>query len=456
MTQTPPDPEHSAPATARPGKEPARALRRPPSVTATWINWLALLSLFGAIFLLRHFNVFDPVVLVVTVMVAIAVPVVLLEGLYFGRFRRFRYRRDPLAERLKRVAIKLLGLATSILLLLATYWIYPYFAEGSSSDVYMLFERIWIPLAILTPIYFWYVDGLMEDPEDDYHAAGLFVLGLLSRQDRPKVWNYIRASFVKIFFYQYILSVTLDYLAGMTTYDVAAVVASDAYGFIDVFIDTVWLVDVSFACTGYFMTFRLFDSHIRTAEPTVFGWLVCLICYGTFYDMLSNSFLDYEDGLFWGHWLADGSLLKALWAAAIVVFLATYGLGTVQFGVRFSNLTHRGIITNGPFRLTKHPQYISKNIAWWLISVPFISASGPEEAIRHCLMLVGFNVIFYYRAKTEERHLAWDPVYIEYAEWIAQHGVIARLRRLAGLSTPAYKVPLSPLPGFYRQHAPGE
>lgn len=431
------------PAIAASGEAEACGAVRPQSVTVTWINCIALASLFCAVAGLRQFGIDDPITQVLTVMAAIALPVVVLEGLYFKRFARLTYRRDPVAVRARRVAVKLTGLGVTVALLVMTYWLFPYFSDGSAYRVYELFARIWLPLVILTPVYFWFVDGLMEEPEDDYHAAGLFVLGLMPDSRRAELGNHLRASFVKIFFYQYILSVALMYLSNMTHYDPLAVVSAEPFGVMDFIIDTAWFVDVAFACTGYFLTFRLFGTHIRSAEPTVLGWLVCLICYGTFYDMLSGSFLPYEDGFYWGHWLADTPVLKALWAIPIAVLLGIYALGTVQFGVRFSNLTHRGIVTNGPFRLTKHPQYISKNIVWWLVSVPFISAAGPEEAIRHCLMLVGFNVIFYLRAKTEERHLARDPVYRAYAEWIAQHGLIARLKRLAGRPMAPYRVPLT-------------
>ncbi len=33
------------------------------------------------------------------------------------------------------------------------------------------------------------------------------------------------------------------------------------------------------------------------------------------------------------------------------------------------------------------------------------------------------NAIYYLRAKTEERHLSLDPVYVQYARWIDAHGI---------------------------------
>ena len=95
--------------------------------------------------------------------------------------------------------------------------------------------------------------------------------------------------------------------------------------------------------------------------------------------------------------------------------MVVYVWATIAFGARFSNLTHRGIITNGPYRYTKHPAYLAKNLSWWLISTPFMLTGSVEGTLRRCLLLGLLNLIYYFRAKTEERHLSLDPVYQRYA-----------------------------------------
>ena len=45
-------------------------------------------------------------------------------------------------------------------------------------------------------------------------------------------------------------------------------------------------------------------------------------------------------------------------------------------GPRFSNLTHRGILTHGPYAWSKHPAYLSKNLFWWLSSLPFLATNA--------------------------------------------------------------------------------
>ena len=100
-----------------------------------------------------------------------------------------------------------------------------------------------------------------------------------------------------------------------------------------------------------------------------------------------------------------------------------------------SNLTHRGILTNGPYRWSKHPAYLAKNLSFWMISIPFVIHGSAAESLRQCMLLCGVNLIYYWRAKTEERHLSWDPVYRAYSDWIDQHGLVARLKRAILLST---------------------
>jgi len=51
-------------------------------------------------------------------------------------------------------------------------------------------------------------------------------------------------------------------------------------------------------------------------------------------------------------------------------------------------------------------------------------------AFRHCCLLLLLNLVYYIRARTEERHLSWDPNYVAYAEWIDRHGALRRLGAL--------------------------
>ncbi len=59
-----------------------------------------------------------------------------------------------------------------------------------------------------------------------------------------------------------------------------------------------------------------------------------------------------------------------------------------------------------------------------MVSVPFIEPMGWQVALTHCFALACVNLLYFMRAKTEERHLMNDPDYRAYAEWIAKNGLV--------------------------------
>lgn len=115
-----------------------------------------------------------------------------------------------------------------------------------------------------------------------------------------------------------------------------------------------------------------------------------------------------------------------LWGGTLVFLTAIYAWATLAFGLRFSNLTYRGVLTNGPYRFTRHPAYVSKNLFWWLSVLPFLVSSGSiVDMIRNTFFLGCVSAIYFWRAKTEEAHLlAEDVKYRHYHAWMEQHGLL--------------------------------
>jgi protein-S-isoprenylcysteine O-methyltransferase Ste14 len=108
-----------------------------------------------------------------------------------------------------------------------------------------------------------------------------------------------------------------------------------------------------------------------------------------------------------------------VWGAVLVLLTAIYAWATVAFGLRFSNLTHRGILTHGPYAFAKHPAYISKNAFWWLSTLPFLVTTGSLiDAVRNTAILCMVSGVYWWRAKTEEKHLGNDKAYRDYAAWM--------------------------------------
>lgn len=197
----------------------------------------------------------------------------------------------------------------------------------------------------------------------------------------------------------------------------------------DFLYNLIYTVDLGFISVGYLMTMKIFDSNIRTAEPTILGWLVALQCYQPFWGFSSSNYLRYDNN-FWANLWASNQAMYTIWGVSILVLLFIYVWGSITFGLRFSNLTNRGILTNGPYRFCMHPAYVSKNLSWWLISVPFLSQASPWDAVRQSILLLLVNIIYYLRAVTEERHLSQDPNYVRYGLAMNRRSVFRGLFRI--------------------------
>src|SRR5262249_37042620 len=107
--------------------------------------------------------------------------------------------------------------------------------------------------------------------------------------------------------------------------------------------DLMYFVDVTLVSIGYLVTFRVTDTHIRSSERTMLGWVVALACYQPFWGLVSGQYLAYRTDYEWRQWLPADSLGYLAWGAAILALTAIYLWATLSFAGRFSNLTHRGI-----------------------------------------------------------------------------------------------------------------
>jgi protein-S-isoprenylcysteine O-methyltransferase Ste14 len=330
---------------------------------------------------------------------------------------------------LHRVGIRICGVAATLGLVAFAYWLLPEYG-GGFYDPYWQFLRSVAPVAAVIPFYLLWADTRVGEPHDEYYAFGALVLGRWATTDWPLIRRHLLGWTVKGFF----LPLMTVYLGGeiQALYGAFRDLTRD-HGLMPVyhvFYHCSYAVDLLFCVVGYSAAIRLFDAHIRSVEETVAGWAVALICYQPFYSVIGRFYLQYDDTTYWDNWLRNWPTVRAAWAVVIIALTIIYSLCTVSFGLRFSNLTHRGIITGGPYRFTKHPAYLAKNLSWWLISVPFVSEQGCSSALRNCLLLALLNLVYYARARTEERHLSRDPTYVAYALWINEHGLLRHLTRV--------------------------
>jgi len=289
------------------------------------------------------------------------------------------------------------------------------------------------PLFVLSVPYVIWLDRVLVEPRD---AAWHFGALLLGREpfDAAEVWNHARIWAVKGFFTAFMISIVPGGFSLLVDSDWAAVL-SDPVRLAGLLITAMFVLDAQIGTVGYIMTMKPLDAQIRSANPLLAGWVAALVCYPPFQLMQGSGPLFYQSNTRgWSYWFEGHDAVLWIWAAALVVLAAIYAWATVAFGLRFSNLTYRGVLTNGPYRFTKHPAYLAKNAFWWLETLPFLVVSHSlTDMVRNTFFLGCVSAIYFWRAKTEEAHLlAADPKYRAYADWMAQHGLITRLFHRAG------------------------
>lgn len=407
---------------------PARA-DRPRTAMALWIGVAGAVAAL-ATFVAGCRSGLAPAAVALLTMGAAALPPLLFDGVPHVVARAGAggnpWRRERLVAKLAG-ALATIGLATAAVV------VFPFFRRPGLD---WLVDAAPVALALASPAALGYVllaDRLAESPDDGLAALGRALLGRAF--DEAQLLDFLRTLAIKLFFFTLMFS----YLAadaeffrvrGLPVFDGTHADAEKINRLI-------FTCDVALAALGYLAALKLFDWHVREADPTASGWLACLVCYEPFYPAIARAFIAYHGGEAWRGALAEGSLAYWLWMGSVIASNLVYLFATVAFGPLFSNLTRRRIITSGPYALGKHPAYVAKNIGWWLAEAPGLIAGAPLDSLRRAAMLAVLTAIYRARAVTEERLLSRDPVYVAYAAWIAEHGLIARARRLLRRLAPA-------------------
>lgn len=322
---------------------------------------------------------------------------------------------------------KLAGLWATWALIAAIYCIFRFYWRGDYVFAMWVFGAAAIPLFVLSIPYFFWIDRRLGEPRDGAWHLGALIMGQPG-VDPEEIWRHLRAWAVKGFFLAFMISIVPGSFRAAVDADFSRI-QGDPVALSQWLVTLMFVIDIAFATVGYLLTLKPLDAHIRSATPYAAGWAAALICYPPFILMSNGGPLDYRPGSQdWFYWLQGHPALLTFAGFVLAGLTAIYAWATVAFGLRFSNLTDRGILTHGPYAFSKHPAYLSKNLFWWVAGLPFLVTTGnPVDAIRNTVLLAAVSGVYYWRAKTEEWHLSADPAYGAYAAWMAQHGLVTRL-----------------------------
>jgi Isoprenylcysteine carboxyl methyltransferase (ICMT) family len=418
------------PAGAKAGANPKPTVSLPPSATHAAVAWSGVSAMLAAVAVLNFWTPSDRIAYQALIVMACAAMGIFVPDLLWRKVQRRALISAPNAGDWARVGTKYAGLVSSVGFIAGLYWIFPEYHQSQSfyGDYYLALERLLLPWAMVAPFYIYWVDRRLAQPRDGLWQMGRLALLQWRGLDPRVIWQHLLGWLVKGFFLPLMFTYFCDNLNKLLHYDLTLLRSFN--GYFDWSYFALYFIDVSLVSMTYLMSLRATDTHIRSTEPSAIGWVSALVCYQPFWSLINRQYIDYDTGKPWGAWLAHIPWLYYPWACLIILMVMIYVWATISFGARFSNLTHRGIITNGPYRFTKHPAYLSKNLSWWLMSMPFMLNSTWQQSARSCVLLAGLNLIYYLRAKTEERHLGLDPVYVQYARWIDEHGALRALNRL--------------------------
>ena len=333
----------------------------------------------------------------------------------------------PLERALETTWTKLAGLWATWVTIGFIYCLGRFYWDGQYLFAMEVIATAAVPLFALSVPYIAWIDRYMIEPRDHSWHFGAMLLGR-EPWEPDEVKRHWRAWIIKGFFGAFMLAILPPGFAEVVNTDYASL-AGDPVRIAVLLFALLFLIDVQIGAVGYMLTLRPLDAHIRSGNPFLAGWVAALICYPplVYAFMGEGGILQYEyNTADWAHWFAGNTLVLWLWGAWLVFLTAIYAWATVAFGIRFSNLTYRGVLTNGPYRFTRHPAYLSKNLFWWCSVLPFLVTSGSlVDVIRNTTFLAVVSAIYFWRAKTEEAHLLGeDPKYREYHSWMAEHGLI--------------------------------
>ncbi|MEH6790053.1 methyltransferase family protein [Parasphingorhabdus sp.] len=325
--------------------------------------------------------------------------------------------------------VKLTGLWATWGLIAVVYCVGRWYWTGQYEFSMRMMETAAPWLFVLSIPYVMFMDRFTVEPRDGAWHFGQLLTGGKGEWAAEQIYHHLRAWAVKGFFLAFMISIVPGGFGDLVRLDLAEI-AGDPVAIAQWLIIAMFVVDVQFATVGYLLTMKPLDAHIRTANPYLAGWVAALMCYPPFILMGDNGPLNYHvNTADWAYWF-DGqpSAILWVWGGLLVFLTAVYAWATVAFGLRFSNLTHRGILTHGPYSWTKHPAYVAKNAYWWLASMPFLVTSGSiADFVRNTALMALVSGVYYWRAKTEEKHLLIDPAYKDYAEWMDRNAPIPRL-----------------------------
>ena len=305
------------------------------------------------------------------------------------------------------------------------YNIHPYYTNPDFDNAKILIRGAYVVFCIVALPYTWFTLKFNYRLKDDFRDPTIIFFVLLKRiglmmanRDLGQIIglfkvkrfnNFCLTCLVKGFFLPLMAMFMFHHVTTVQQLMYRVSTPMDGIQLADWFLDLIYnllfVCDTSIALIGYGLELKWLGNKTKSVEPTMFGWAVALMCYPPFNNISSVYFpLNDRQDLYIPFTQEQRIFVRII----IVLLYAVFVWGTIALGVRFSNLSNKGIVDRGPYRYIRHPAYASKNIAWWFEHLQYMKDGY------NVLPLICWNLVYALRAITEERHLMKDPDYRAY------------------------------------------
>lgn len=310
------------------------------------------------------------------------------------------------------------------------YWCSKENQEMARADVvFAAILRLLPILVILSPIYIILTDRYQTTPLDEAWQFGRWITKRPGASLTEGAKQFALSYALRAFFLPWALAAIpgLMHASEMSLLDVVHLTPRSILAYL---IAKALVVETIFVAIGYSLALRVLDTHYKATFSHVGAWIVTLICYYPFSNSAITWFNHYEPAKDWTSLIPKGSALDFMWCVLIASALGTNLVANISFGLRFSNLSRRGLNTAGLYRYFAHPSYFAKVINWWLIYLPFVPSNGVAEAVRSLILMCAITLIYYLRGRAEQNELSDDPQYLEHLARIRATGAWAQIKNL--------------------------
>jgi hypothetical protein len=413
--------------------------RRPPSCVR-WFDPVLIAALVIGTYAAFRSSPSRNVDLALLLVGAVLVPMSILEAAQ-APWRGTRRPAVPAMLTLRRAAIKWLGVMLGLVGVVLVWASLPEYSHASFRPLFDAMPLVLPAVPVVASVLIGFTEWRLGPAEDDAWQFGLLALGRWRRIDWPVLRAGLFGWLVKGFF----LPLNFTALVGLLDQFRGAEgeILDASWPQAEFMVDKmIFAVLVAAITPGYLFSSRLLGTEIRKVEQSWFGWAVTLSCYPPLLSGVFDQWFNYHPYPTRPLWLAPWATLSepmpalsyAVGSLLLLLELLHYW-GEASFGLRASNLTNRGIITNGVYRYCKHPVYLVKCIAWFVIWLPPFEGGTILGGARLTLLWACVCGIYLLRGWVEERLLSDDPAYVAYALWIDRHGLFARVGRAVPASS---------------------